>query len=98
MVFLMNKRYAPFYKWAHRAVQGLPLLGKYMYGQVEALLTATDDPKKTAMIESTCQALISQLKDQGLTDSGSDFLPDHGPEVQKRINDPEMRSLSVWVG
>ena len=27
MTFLLNKRYMPFYKWAHRGVEQLPILG-----------------------------------------------------------------------
>ena len=59
---------------------------------------AENPQQKTATIESICQALISELKKLGLSESGSDFLPDHGPELQERINDPEMRNLNVWVG
>ena len=31
LVFLLNKKYMPFYKWAHRAMIGLPLLGDVAY-------------------------------------------------------------------
>jgi hypothetical protein len=98
MVFLMNKRYAPFYKWVHRAVRELPLLGEYLYAEIGKVIGEADESQKAATIESICQALISQLRILGLSDSGSDYLPDHGPEVQKRINAPEMSGLSVWVG
>jgi hypothetical protein len=98
MVFLINKQYAPFYKWVHHAVQELPLLGKYMYDQIGAVLKEADESKKTAVIENICQALIYELKILGISDSESDYLLDHGPEIQKRIIDPEIRGLSVWIG
>lgn len=37
MTFLLNKRYMPFYKWAHRGVEQLPILGKETAGCVTAL-------------------------------------------------------------
>ena len=37
MTFLLNKRYMPFYKWAHRGVEQLPILGKETAACVTAL-------------------------------------------------------------
>lgn len=37
MTFLLNKRYMPFYKWAHRGVEQLPILGKETAGCVTAI-------------------------------------------------------------
>ena len=31
LVYLLNKRYRPFYKWMHRGMQGLPVLGGECY-------------------------------------------------------------------
>lgn len=98
MVFLLNRRFAPFYKWIHHAVQDLPVLGAYVHEKIEALWAERDDAAKASLIETVCQALIAELRSQGLSDATSDYLPDHGPEVQRRIDDPDMRAVNVWVG
>jgi hypothetical protein len=98
MAFLLNKRYAPFYKWIHRAVQELPLLGYYFYHNVSNLLKERDYSAKTERIEAMSQALINELKRQGLSDHHSDYLPDHGPVVQQAIQDKGLRERNVWIG
>jgi hypothetical protein len=98
MVFLLNRKYAPFYKWLHRAVRELPLIGEETYGRIKALVEAEEWEKKAELIESITQVIINELRRQGLSDSESDFLPDHGPEVQARIVASEMSDLNVWVG
>jgi hypothetical protein len=98
MVFLLNKRYAPFYKWIHRAVQELPFLGDYFHQNVSNLVEERDYSAKTQRIEAMSQALINELKRQGLSDHHSDYLPDHGPVVQQAIQDKGLRERNVWIG
>lgn len=98
MIFLLNRKYAPFYKWLHRAVRELPLCGEAVYGKIKALVEEEEWEKKAEMIESVSQVIIGELRRQGLSDSESDFLPDHGPDVHARIGASEMRDLDVWVG
>ena len=98
LVFLLNKRYAPFYKWIHRAVRDLPILGGYMYETISALVKEHDYKVKVDRIESMSQALIGELKRQGLTDHPSDFLLDHAPVVQSRIQDKSLRERHVSIG
>jgi len=53
------------------------------------------------MIENSLREwhkLFDTLKRLGLSDSDSDFLPDHGPIVQGPIRDPEARGYDVWAG
>lgn len=103
LVFLLNKRYRPFYKWMHRALKNLPVLGNEIHSLCARLATARTEKQagniydyKNSLIEEICRLIINELWDQGLTDSTSDFLLDHGPVIQKQIKDPFIRSISVW--
>jgi hypothetical protein len=97
LVFLLNKRYAPFYKWTHRAVLELPVLGGEFFDAVSGLLKEQRCEAKVTRIEAMAQALIRELQRQGLSDSSSDFLPDHGPVVQDHIRDKALRNSNVLI-
>ncbi len=97
LVFLLNRRYAPFYKWMHRAVKPLPVLGETTHRLLADLVVAYGFAKKSRIIEEVCASLIGELRRQGLSDSPSDFLLDHGPRVAGRIADPGLRASDVWV-
>lgn len=92
LVFLLNRRYAPFYKWLHRAVGELPLLGRVLQTRVAVLLGARSADPRAAIMEEIAALLATEIRRQGLSDSTSDFLLDHAPLVQERINDPVLRS------
>jgi hypothetical protein len=98
LVFLLNRRYAPFYKWIHSAIRELPCLGRTMYESISNLVKEHDYLVKVEQIEAISQILINELRRQGLTDHRSDFLPDHGPVVQQGIQDRRLRERNVWVG
>jgi hypothetical protein len=96
LVFMLNKRYTPFYKWMHRAVEELPVLGKRIYALISDLGSTTELQRKTPIIEEMCAAIIRELRQEGLSDSGSDFLLDHASSIHQRISDPALRCrLSV---
>ena len=93
--FLLNRRYAPYYKWTHRALCALPLLGREL-GPELALLAEVPEGR-TARIEKICAAVIAELQRQGLSGSGSDFLLDHAAEIQAGITDPELSRLHLMA-
>ncbi|MBI2857021.1 MAG: DUF4037 domain-containing protein [Chloroflexi bacterium] len=97
LVFLLNRRYTPFYKWMHRAVKELPILGETTHRLLSEIANAYGYMKKTPLIEEACANLIAELRRQGLSDSPSDFFLDHGPVVQGKIQDRELRSANVWI-
>jgi hypothetical protein len=88
LVFLFNRRYAPFYKWLHRAVRELPVLGSEIHRLVAALLESGDPGHKAEIIEEIAVLLADELRRQGLSDSHSDFLLDHASLVQEKIAAP----------
>ncbi len=107
LVFLLNKEYTPFYKWRHKAVKNLPILGDFTYGILLKMVTTHKEErgeslyvlygKKNHLIEETCQNVIEELRRQGLSDSSSSFLLDHGPILQQRIKDAVLRNSTVWL-
>jgi hypothetical protein len=100
-IYLLNRAHAPYYKWALRGMERLPLLSD-MREPLEFLLTAENDADgqrvKQAVVEDICANVIRVLREQGLTDASSDFLEPHAFAVQERIENPEIRALHVMEG
>jgi hypothetical protein len=98
LIFLLNKRYTPFYKWMSRALVALPRLGKEISERIDLLLQSSDFRLKPELAEEICSIVITELKAEGLTDSSSTFLLDHGPIIQSKIKDKKLRERNVWIG
>jgi len=90
LIFLLNRRYTPFYKWMHRAVGQLPVLGSETHRIVGDLVSGHTDQDKRALIEELCALIVQELRRQDLTDSHSTFLLDHAQQVHLRIEDTEL--------
>lgn len=97
-VFLLNRSYMPFYKWAHRAVRQLDILGEYTYDTILQLVQSHDPQKKEKQIAHFCHNLITQLHEQGLTDGSSNLLIDHGALIRARITDEAIRDYQPTAG
>ena len=105
IVFLLNKRYRPYYKWTHRAMKDLPVLGAELAPKVERLAGGAGDPgrpetpfhEKVDIIEEISSLIIDELKAEGLSTSGSDFLLQHGEDIQRRIQDPQLRAMHLMA-
>jgi hypothetical protein len=76
----------------------LPWEGAWFHERIGQLTAAHDDGLKPDMIETLCLKVINMLQGQGLSDSKSQFLPDHGPLILSTIKDPALRNRNVWVG
>ncbi len=98
LVFLLNSRYMPFYKWAWQAASRLPGPGSRIAQAVEALIGSDDPRLKMQTIEKICALIIEALHTHGLSHCESRFLLDHGPIVHSRIKNPELRQIDIWWG
>ncbi len=97
LVFLLNKEYKPFFKWMHRAVKRLPIMGYFVHRILREIVTTNDYEKKSRLMETICGRIVKELQKQRLSDSSSSFLLDHGPVIQKRIQNAELRNRNVWL-
>jgi hypothetical protein len=91
--YLLNRRYMPFYKWAHRGLEGLPRLPE-LYGLIAEACGSAD---ASALIECIAALIIAELRRQGISGGGSDFLLDHCGEMAAGITAPELRELNVFA-
>ena len=64
---------------------------KQIMDALEALLREPDEDT----IERVSAAVIEELRAQGLTDGGWDFLEPHAYAVMRRIRNPEIAALHI---
>ena len=92
--FLLNRRWAPFYKWLLKAGRDLPVLGDAV-ADVEHLLADPLGQGTAAGVEAAAAKMIGVLRAQGLTDHPADYLEPHAYEILQRIEDPDLRNMHV---
>lgn len=100
MIYLLNNKFEPFYKWAYRGMRSLRL------GKLEASLVALTElgnsrleaEAKRESIEEICLAVIGELRAQMLTDVCEDEIEAHAVSVQNRISDSSLRNMHILEG
>ena len=98
MVFLLNRRFAPYYKWVFRAMRDLPKLGGFSGALADLLTNPASGEAKVERIEDLCAVIVSELQMQGLSDRDDVYLEPHAFAVQSGIRDREIRALHVMEG
>ena len=101
MIYLLNNRYCPYYKWMFRGMSKLSILGD-LAESLTALLCAPDSEEnlqvKLAIVEQISGKVIEELKHQKLSDSDSDYLESHAFSVMDKIEDETLKKLHVMAG
>jgi len=69
-----------------------------MFEKISAIVTLHDYEQKREIIDEVCAAVIGALQQEGLSNSNSRFLVDHGPVMHDKIVDANLRKLDVWIG
>ncbi len=97
-VFLLNKKYMPYYKWSFRAMRELPLLSS-LHEPIEYLISsangAAETEKKKALAEWICAEIIGALRAQRLTDYEGVEAEGHAYSVNEKISSPTVRNLHI---
>ncbi len=101
MIYLLNRRHMPYYKWMLRGMDTLPLLSD-MRPALDYLLTGENDETgratKRGVVEDICAAVVRELKKQELTDGDWDYLEPHAFSIMRRIQNQQIRALHVMEG
>lgn len=97
MVYLLNKKYMPFYKWAHRGLKNMPVLSS-TYDLFRELCTASGAKTRRFIMEEITGSVLDELVSQNLAESGSPFLMDHCEEIMSGIADPKLRAMHFMIG
>lgn len=80
LVYLLNRKYAPFYKWMHRGLRELAVGSEI--GDMLALLYQTqEEGDRVLIIEAVCNVLTQILQERDLSDSQDNFLQSHVPNL-----------------
>ena len=97
-IFLLNKKYMPYYKWSFRALRSLPELS--LEAELFELLMTTDNDgerreEKSGIIEGIAADVIDALREKGLSEAICGDLEKHAYSVNDGISDPEIRNLHI---
>lgn len=97
-VFLLNKVYRPYYKWAFRKMIELPILGEQAGALLKdiAVTSGFDDASYKVLLNDIsimATLIIEELQTQHLSSSNDWFLTTQGEEIQSSIQDSFLRSL-----
>lgn len=99
MVYLFNRRYMPFYKWAPKMAGSLPILGEKAAELLDFLAASRSrdsrDLPQVEMVEEFCSACAAHLRAIGLSAEKDSWLWAHGPQIISRVKDPGIRSLNL---
>ena len=101
VIFLLNRRYQPYYKWSFRALRALPELS-LLAELMEYLITTDNDgtmyEEKYTVIESIAADIIDELIRQDLTKANCGDLEKHAYSVNDGIGSGELRNLHILAG
>ena len=100
-VYLLNRAHMPYYKWQLRGMGELEKLSQLREALEFLLLSANDTEGqrlKAGVIEDICAETIREVRAQGLSDGGWDYLEPHALSICEHITIPELRAMHVMEG
>lgn len=95
LIFWLNNKYCPYYKWMFRALSELPKLN-YLEKDLIEVLNGNGDKRK--LIEEISWEIVLELKKQNLTNSTSVYLEDHAYSVTEGIKNEEIKRMHIMIG
>ncbi len=100
-IYLLNRKYEPFYKWAYAGLRRLERLSELEIPLVALTELANGELEAAAKLESIeeiCALIIDEIKRQNLTDISDYDLNKHAQALQNKIKDINIRNMHIMEG
>ena len=98
VIFLINKKYIPYYKWSFRALRELPSLSN-LHEPLEFLISSANSEDnaniKNETISSICNEILLPLEKEELIDRKGDDLEAYAYEINNRISEERIRNMHI---
>lgn len=101
VIYLLNNKYQPFYKWAFRGIRESKKLFKLEKPLITLMQTKDSDENFsliTGIIENVCADITEELLSQGLVETNCIELEKVAYNVQNKIKDANLRNMHVMSG
>ena len=102
VLFLLNNKYMPYYKWSFRALKELGAEYKTTAETLEYLISSDNNTEtaqqKSKIIEEICCNITAQLYNQKLSDSPSCETEHQAYIVNNTIKDNNIRNMHILSG
>ena len=96
-VFLLNREFMPYYKWAWKKMRELPLLSELCEKLRELLKEPYNKEKNLPLIEEIAALLASEIRRQGLSNREESYLEGYAYCIKNSIKDGNLRNSPIIV-
>ena len=101
-VYLCNRRYMPFYKWAAKLAKNLPVLGPQLTRTLDTVAQTPINQQHAAQlhaaVEDFCGQAAAHLREVGLSRASGDWLWEHGPQILRNVEEPALLRMDMLQG
>lgn len=92
IVYLLNNKYSPYYKWMHQGLLNCEYGGKEIYNLLESMSISCTSEK----IDNLCNALYELINNRYPMPLGTGFFLEYARYLKDKINEPSIKELSIW--
>ncbi|GAB2025356.1 DUF4037 domain-containing protein [Lactovum odontotermitis] len=99
-LYLLNRKYMPYYKWMFRGLddlERLPEMKEMLQKLIDCPNNCQAGEQKIAQIEAICARIRQELAAQQISSLADDFLVNHCSVIMAGISDPQIKQLPVMV-
>lgn len=96
-VFLLNREYMPYYKWAYRKMSTLTTLGKVSDMLCEILAFPYEQEKNLPIIEEISKLIAGEIRNQELSQRQEAYLEPYAYCIKSKIKDGSLRNSPIML-